>query len=85
MNNIFICTLQYTLAYKLTNGRCDMHICLYIVSLFAEMVLHVGQVPMYSDKAVRSRFSNRTGRSRYSNHSSLIGNNAMCEGKVTKS
>jgi len=51
MNNIYICTLQHTLAYKLTYSRCDMHMfcILYdycFISLFAETVLSVGQVPM---------------------------------------
>jgi len=61
MNNIYLCahlahfSLQvylHTLAQKFTYGRCDMHmlsILIYdycIISLFAETMLHVGQVPM---------------------------------------
>jgi len=50
--HVLICALQHTLAYKLTYGRCDMHmlfILIYdycIISLFAETVLYIGQVPM---------------------------------------
>ena len=53
---MFICTIQHTLAYKLTCSRCDMYIYINvpyilmydccIISLFAETVLHIGQVPM---------------------------------------
>ena len=57
MNNSHISSHVYLLAhvstlYKLTYCRCDMHmLCILInnyciISLFAEMDLHVGQVPM---------------------------------------
>ena len=57
MNNIFMCALQHTLAYKFTctlqfksSPMVDVtHICscdYCIISLFAEPILHVGQVPM---------------------------------------
>ena len=49
---LFTCARQHTLAHKLPYCRCYLHtLCIFlydccIISLFAEVVLHVGQVPM---------------------------------------